>query len=52
MRKKLSERFRKSVVEGITNVFNIFEGVVVEAFFALFLIAAIYTISYLLILVV
>ena len=52
MQEKLSKRIKKSVIEGIRNIRNIFEGVVVEALFALLLLATVYTISYLLVLVV
>ncbi len=52
MQKKLHERLKKSLIEGIRSVLNIFEGVVVETLFALILIVAIYAISYVLMLVV
>ena len=52
MQEKLSKRIKKSVKEGIRNIRNIFEGVVVEALFAIFLLVIVYTISYLLVLVV
>ncbi len=52
MQKKLQERLKKSIIEGIRSVLNIFEGVVVETLFALILLISIYTISYLLMLVV
>ncbi|MFQ5887155.1 MAG: hypothetical protein ACE5HY_00490 [Candidatus Hydrothermarchaeales archaeon] len=52
MRKKLSERLKKSLIEGIRSILNIFEGVVVETLFALILLVTIYAISYVLMLVV
>ncbi len=52
MQKKLQERLKESIIEGIRGVLNIFEGVVVETLFALILLISIYTISYLLMLVV
>ncbi len=52
MQKKLQERLKGSIFEGIRSVLNIFEGVVVETLFALILLISIYTISYLLMSVV
>jgi len=52
MQKKLQERLKKSIIVNIRGVLNIFEGVVVETLFALVLVLSIYTISYLLMLVV